>query len=192
MKSICRIVAMLFASVIALAVSSCAGSGSANVPVSNESATRSLESSSGPVHNFRFIAVSHNPVSGDNIVIAGDGRFGPNQALGSGSYTQWHVVGSAPFPVTASGTWHVTQFVSFTPNGTFGAIMSGVLTIKINLLQATPSRTVIPATATVYCNIGPGNLFVGHPEGVKLVEPSATFDTLVGATNATNFSAGPE
>jgi hypothetical protein len=191
MRNISRIAATLFLCCAAFGVSGCGGSSSAGVPLSNDAAARTLQSSS-PVHNFRFMAVGHNSVSGDNMIVGGDGRFGPNQALGSGSYTQFHPVAVPPASVITAGTFHVTQFVSFTPAGTFGALEAGVLTLKVNLLQSIPNHKVIPATLIVYCNIAAAALMVGHPEGIKLVEATATFETVEGLPAATGFSAGPE
>jgi hypothetical protein len=193
MKYISQTVATLVLCAAALGVSGCGGGGSSSgVPRSNNSAMRNSHESSSPVHHFRFTAFSHDAISGDNILIGGDGRFTEHEASGSGSYTQFHPTSAVPPAVTAAGTYQVTQFVSFTSPGAFGAIEAGVLVVKVNLLQTTPNRAQFPAALTVYCNIGFAGLTVGHLEGVKPQEPEVTFDSVQGLPGITSFSAGPE
>jgi hypothetical protein len=141
------------------------------------------------VQHFRFLAVAVAS-SADSIIFQGDGKFNRVAASGSGSYTEFNPsIGSPPFPIISAGTWRVTRFISFTSPGAYGFGESGILTVGVNLIQKFPTPALIPAVLTEFCNIPPGNLSVGHPEGIQLTEPSKIFTQLM---EGTGFSTTPE
>ncbi len=137
--------------------------------------------------NFHFVAVSIADPT-DLVILNGDGKFGPSNVNGGGSFTHFNPTGFPPFPIVASGTWKARRLVSFTPVGTYGADESGTLVIDVDLIPA--SGIKIPGTITVNCNIPPGGLSTGSPEGVTLVVDGLTF--VPTGTGATVFTTGNE
>ena len=132
--------------------------------------------------HFKFVALSAAS-SADSVIFQGQGAFNQGEAEGSGGYTEFNPsIGSPPFPVISAGTWHLAQFQSFAFNGRYGDLVSGILVVRVILNQNFPTSAQIPAVLTVFCNIPPANLKVGHPEGIQLVEASKTFTQVAGFT----------
>lgn len=123
-----------------------------------------------------------NSALNQQIIFSGDGGFSADRATvhASGSFTHFDNSVPAPKPIIAFGTWTATGFTSYTELGTYGAQASGILVVSINLV--TSSGDVIPATLKVVCNVPPGNLFTGSPEGITLTVGGNTFTPVAGVT----------
>lgn len=143
--------------------------------------------------NFVLITATSRVGGSDLIILNGAGKFNKAQVEGGGSFTHFDAVGSPPFPILGSGTWKAKRLVSFTPTSpaTYGGHAGGVLEMDVHLVPTVGS--VIPATLKVVCNIPPGAMDTGQPEGTVLTIPalSATFGPS-GPVAATLFSTGVE
>ncbi len=166
--------------ILVIAILSVLVAASVSVPV--------LTSLVRPVHADTERIVHLADVAGNSalnqlIIFSGDGGFSADKATvhASGSFTHFdNSVAVAPKPIIAFGTWTATGFTSYTEVGTYGAQASGILVVSINLV--TSSGTVIPATLKVVCNVPPGGLFTGSPEGITLTVGGNTFTPVNGVT----------
>lgn len=128
-----------------------------------------VDSSAGNYTNFHFLAVNE-AIDGDdvhNILVAGHGKITRGNAVGNGSFS--HQLVSAPGlpkPILAEGTWKAKRLVSFDVLGTYGIVVSGVVTMEVHLVPN--DDPVIPAMLEVVCNVPPAGLFTGKPEGYVL------------------------
>jgi hypothetical protein len=123
-----------------------------------------------------------NSALAQQIIFSGDGGFSADKATvqARGSFTQFDNSVPAPKPIIAFGTWTATGFTSYTEFGTYGAQASGILVVSINLV--TSSGAVIPATLKVVCNVPPGGIFTGSPEGITLTLGGNIFTPVAGVT----------
>lgn len=77
----------------------------------------------------------------------------------------------------ASGTWDVTDFVSYvrtTPVSDYGRIRSSILTVTVVLRPDAGGS--LAGTLQVICNVGPAGISTGQPEGFRLNLPGAGFN----------------
>jgi len=140
--------------------------------------------------NLHFAAVSTAASAGAKgvVLMAGDGRFTSSHILAHGIYQ--HIDTTTPKPNTLlnAGTWKTTSLVSFKSIGTYGVQASGVLTMKVDLVQDIPSPAVMPATLTVVCNIPFVPLITGKDEGFSLDAPFGSFEPETPTVGITIFS----
>jgi hypothetical protein len=146
---------------------------------------------------FTFMVISFaDTIDGvaHTLVMAGDGHFTSSQVVGSGIFNHLDTAApGVPKPLLAFGTWKAKRLISFELVGTYGAQVSGVLDMEINLVPA--EGPVIPATLEVICNVGFAGLFTGEDEGVVLTIPDAPFGPFVPAVpplGLTTFTIGNE
>jgi hypothetical protein len=140
--------------------------------------------------NLHFAAVSTAASIGAKgvVLMAGDGRFTLSHIQGHGIYQ--HIDPTTPKPNTIlnAGTWKTTSLVSFKSIGTYGVQASGILTMKVDLVQDIPSPAVMPATLTVVCNIPFAPLVTGEDEGFSLDAPFGLFEPQMPTVGITIFS----
>jgi hypothetical protein len=140
--------------------------------------------------NLHFAAVSTSASIGAKgvVLMAGDGRFTSSHIQGHGIYQ--HIDPTTPKPNTIlnAGTWKTTSLVSFKSIGTYGVQASGILTMKVDLVQDIPSPAVMPATLTVVCNIPFAPLVTGEDEGFSLDAPFGLFEPQMPTVGITIFS----
>ncbi len=119
--------------------------------------------------NFHFLAISQAIDGGDvhNLLMGGHGQVAPGNAVGNGSFQHQLVSDPATIkPILGQGTWKAKRLVSWSVLGTYGIGVAGVLKMEVNLVpDGGPS---FPAMLEVVCNIPPGDLFTGKPEGYVL------------------------
>lgn len=137
--------------------------------------------------SFTVVAAAAGP---DRIVLTGDGKFNSNQVVANGTFLHFLDGGTPPLAIVGAGTWKARRLTSFTQTGTYGPGISGILLMEVDLVPSAGGG-IVPATMQVVCNIPPGGLFTGSPEGVTLeiLASGATFNPLAGNTF---FSAGVE
>jgi hypothetical protein len=126
-------------------------------------------SGKGVYTNFHFLALSRafDGLDEHNILMGGHGKITPGNVVGNGSIQ--HTLVSAPGspkPILGEGTWKATSLVSWDVLGTYGIGVAGVLIMDINLVP--DGGSPFPALLEVVCNIPPGGLFTGKPEGYVL------------------------
>ena len=147
-------------------------------------------SDSGGQMNLHFAAVSSaaSPGAKGVVLMAGDGKFNSSNIQAHGMFQ--HVDPTTPKPNTIlhAGTWKSTDFVSFTTLGSYGVQASGILTMKVDLIQDIPSSAVMPATLTVVCNIPFVPFITGKPEGFTLDAPFGSFAPETPTVGITIFS----
>ena len=130
---------------------------------------------------FRFVVAMAADGTSDVLIIDGAGRFGKKHVKGGGSFT--HFRATAGLPIVAFGRWKAKKFVGFTENGTFGAHISGILDLEIEV-KPKGGHTLKGVQMEVVCNL-PG-LETGLAEKVKVGggDLPLTFDTPVLAATA--------
>lgn len=154
-----------------------AGIGSlalAGVPV-----LQGVARAAGSQTNFHFVCVSQISGTSDQVAISGDGMIGPATAVGDGAFAHFQAVGSPPFPIVGTGSWRARSLESFDVVGQYGVLVSGIAEMGIDLVT---EGGVVPATLEIVCNIGPGGLGTGEPEGIFLTVDDATFEPTLGLT----------
>ncbi len=130
--------------------------------------------------NFTFAVILNRSVAGaDQIIFNGHGSFNGAQVVGGGSFTRFTPCAAPPCSIVASGTWKAGNLISFTSAGTFAANEAGVLETNADLVGSDGSLT--PVTVKVVCNVPPGNLSTGQPEGVTLTLPDGSTFVAKGA-----------
>ena len=127
---------------------------------------------------FRFTVVSALTTGPDLIAINGNGSFGTSSIRGGGAFTHFVPEGSPPFPIVAAGFWSTRELLSFESFGTYGTLESGILEMTIVFRVTIPGPGKVPVTAKVACNVGPGGLSTGEPEGVTLTGSDFEFEPL--------------
>lgn len=127
--------------------------------------------------NYRWMSISRNPDETEQIVMNGDGRVNSRRVTGGGNFIHVELGGAPPFPLLATGTWRAKKLVSLDIIGTFGTFAAGILVMDIHMLPVDGGR--IPAQVTMNCNIPPGALFTGLPEGYFLDVEGQTFSPWV-------------
>lgn len=85
-----------------------------------------------------------------------------------------------------SGTWNVTDFVSYNagtpPFGDYGRVRASIL--EVTVVLRSDAGGSIPGTLKIACNIGFAGISTGKPEGFELSVPGFNFDTpVVGLTH---------
>jgi hypothetical protein len=140
--------------------------------------------------NLHFAAVSTAASAGTKgvLLMAGDGRFGSSNIQAHGIFQHIDTTTPKPNTILNAGTWKATSLVSFTSIGTYGVQASGILTLKVDLVQDIPSSAVMPATLTVVCNIPFAPLMTGKPEGFTLDAPFGSFEPQMPTVGITIFS----
>ncbi len=125
---------------------------------------------------FIFAAVSYrttNP-AGEVIVLNGAGSANGDGAHGGGCY---NIVNTGspglPKPLKEFGEWTVTELISWTPIGTYGANMAGTLLMAVQLSPA--GGAPYDGTLEVVCNIPFVPFLTGKPEGFTLTTPNGTY-----------------
>lgn len=122
---------------------------------------------------YRWMSVSRNPGQTEQIVMNGDGLVNHGQVTGGGNFIHVQLGGPPPLPLLGTGTWRARKLVSFETIGTFGTFAAGTLVMDTWLLPVQGGR--VPAQVTVNCNVPPGGLFTGLPEGFFLDVGGQTF-----------------
>lgn len=128
---------------------------------------------------FYFQALSHIgdlplPESADAIVMSGFGRFRGRHVQGGGEFVHFDGTKIPSLDFKATGRWKATRFISFTEVGTWGVAVSGILTVRANVLPCDGSP-IKGATVEIVCNIGPAGLGTpGTVEGFTLTLPDGT------------------
>ncbi len=121
--------------------------------------------------NFHFVSLSTAAIIGGvhhTFLMAGDGVITPGNVVGNGTFqhTDTDPAKPIPKPILAEGTWKAKRLVNWAPIGSYGVVVAGVLKMEVNLVpDGGPS---FPAMLEVVCNIPPGDLFTGKPEGYVL------------------------
>jgi hypothetical protein len=140
---------------------------------------------------FRFVVVSVTPTGSDLVAINGAGKFGDSWVRGRVSFTHWVPTGSPPFPIVAAGYWRATSFAGFTSNGVYGTLESGILELGATFRTTIPGPARLPAEMRVVCNVGPGALLTGEPEGVFIHVAGLEFEPLEPELGLTIFVPAP-
>jgi hypothetical protein len=128
---------------------------------------------------FYFVALSHVgdlplPQSADSILMSGFGRFGRSGVEGGGEFVHFDGTQIPAAPVTATGQWRATRPITFTEVGTWGAAVSGILTIGAKLLPC-DGPPIKGARLEIVCNLGPAGIGTpGTVEGYTLTLPDGT------------------
>jgi hypothetical protein len=139
---------------------------------------------------FHFAAVSQpaSPGAKGLLVMAGDGRFTSSHVEGHGVFSHPDTTTPKPNTILNAGTWKATSPVSFTLVGIYGVTASGILTMKVDLVQDIPSPALMSAMLTVVCNIPFVPLMTGKPEGFSLDAPFGSFEPQTPTAGITIFS----
>ncbi len=120
--------------------------------------------------NFHFLAISQaiDDTGGvHNLLMGGHGIITPGNVVGNGSFQHQLASDPAPIkPILGEGSWKVKRLVNWNEIGTYGIGVAGVLNLEVNLVPENGSS--FPASLEVVCNIPPGGLFTGKPEGYVL------------------------
>jgi hypothetical protein len=120
-------------------------------------------------HFLVFDAVSGTT---DRMLITGDGGFNGNEAHGGGTFDHFRMVGSAPLPVVASGTWKANDVVSFTHSPTnHGGVFEGGVLVMHATFYPKGQPAISNVTVEVDCNLGPIGFSTGKTEGVIVTFP---------------------
>jgi hypothetical protein len=141
--------------------------------------------------DFRFVSFTDGPTIGavkHRIGMNGNGHFAGGGVEGSGTFTHFNELSAVPKTIIAAGTWKAQRFVSFTQPAvnTWGGFVSGILVCEIRVVpDASFGLDRFSATLTVICNIGPGGISTGLPEGFTLDTPTIDFTTPVAVPTAT-------
>jgi hypothetical protein len=145
---------------------------------------------SGAHMNFHFAAASQaaSPGAKGVVLMAGDGRFTSSHIEGHGMFQHVDTTTPKPNAIPNAGTWQATSLVSFMLVGAYGVQASGILTMKVDLVQDIPSPAVLSATLAVVCNIPFVPLVTGKPEGFSLDAPFGSFKPQTPAVGITLFS----
>jgi hypothetical protein len=139
--------------------------------------------------NLHFAALSQaaSPGAKGVVLMAGDGTFTSAHIHAHGIFEHIDPTTAKPNTILNAGTWNTTKLVSFTLTGTYGVQASGILTIKVDLVQQIPSPTVMPATLTIVCNIPFVPLLTGKDEGFSLDAPFGSFEPQTPTVGITIF-----
>jgi hypothetical protein len=148
------------------------------------------EGDAGAHMNLHFAGLSQatSPGAKGVVLMAGDGRFTSSHIEGHGMFEHIDTTTPKPNTILNGGTWKATSPVSFTLVGTYGVQASGILTMKVDLVQDIPSPAVMTATLTVVCNIPFVPLVTGKPEGFSLDAPFGLFGPETPTVGITLFS----
>lgn len=128
--------------------------------------------------NFHFLAISDAAVI-DNVhhrfLMSGNGSIMPNNVVGNGTFQHTDVdpAKPTPQPILGEGTWMAKRLNSWHQIGTYGVGISGILDMDVILVPIEGEK--VSANLVVVCNIPPGGLFTGQPEGYVLTIPGAPF-----------------
>ncbi len=144
--------------------------------------------------NLHFAALSQaaSPGAKGVVLMAGDGRFTSSHIHAHGIFEHIDPTTPKPNAILNAGTWKTTKLVSFTSIGTYGVQASGILTVKVDLVQQIPSPAIMPATLTVVCNIPFVPLITGQDEGFSLDAPFGSFKPQMPTVGITIFGTANE
>ncbi len=135
--------------------------------------------------NFHFLALSTGG-GAHLLLMSGNGVMTPGNVIGHGSFQ--HTENGV---ILGEGTWKAKRLIEWAPIGNFGIGFAGVLTMAIHLVPN--NGPVVPATLAVTCNIPPGGLFTGNPEGYVLTIPNVlTFSPFTPPIGITWFTRAVE
>jgi hypothetical protein len=155
--------------------------------------TRAAGQEPDSAKSYTFVAVGQDAASGEQIILNGAGTFDAVQSAvtGGGSFTVFTAAGAPPLPIVASGTYEAKHFQSFTPTtpATYGAYAGGILIMTVDL-KPDGQRMIRGATLKVVCNLPPGGIDTGQPEGPTLTLPDGSTFAPVEALDV--FSAGSD
>jgi hypothetical protein len=152
----------------------------ASLPVAGGLASPAWAGNDNGGTRFRFAVLSTTATGSDVVAINGAGSFGGSWIRGGGSFTHWLPTGSPPFPIAAAGFWQATQLISFDPNGVYGTLKSGILVARARFRVTKPAsaRGRVHGRLKIVCNVGPGGLLTGLPEGVFIRVAGFEFEPL--------------
>jgi hypothetical protein len=151
----------------------------------------------GELLGYHVVAVSargHAPQPGMPqhwVIVVGSGDFHGSHVSGGGSFVHFlnpGAGGSPPFEVVADGTWKAREVMNANIIGTYGGLAAGTLELGVDLtVRAT--RAVVPAMLKIVCNIDPGGLQTGGPEGFTLTTgaPAGPFEPMHPELGLTSF-----
>ena len=142
--------------------------------------------------HFAALSTAASPGAKGVVLMAGDGMFTSSHVQGHGIYEHIDPTTPKPNAILHAGTWMTTSLVSFTSIGIYGLQASGILTMKVDLVQEIPSPAVMPATLTVVCNIPFAPLITGRDEGFSLEAPFGLFEPETPTVGITIFSTVDE
>jgi hypothetical protein len=146
-----------------------AGAGSLSLAASSVLSGLAAGAAKGSYTNFHFLALSQ-AVDGEdvhNLLMGGHGIITSGNVVGNGSFQHQLASDPAPIkPILGEGSWKVKRLVNWTVIGTYGIGVAGILNLEVNLVPENGSS--FPAMLEVVCNIPPGGLFTGKPEGYVL------------------------
>jgi len=120
---------------------------------------------------FFFQVVSKSTTGSDLLIISGCGNITQGGVSGGGSFVHFVPEDGPPFPIEATGTWTADALIGYEPIGNYGALTAGIMRMTATA-HLEPHELDVPVDLRVVCNIGPGNLFTPHEEGVTVRVPS--------------------
>lgn len=140
--------------------------------------------------NLHFAALSKaaSPGAKGVVLMAGDGRFTTSNIEAHGIFEHIDTTTPKPNAILNAGTWKATRLVDFTPSGTYGVQVAGILTMEVDLVQDIPASAVMPAALTVVCNIPFAPFLTGKDEGFSLDAPFGSFEPESPTVGITIFS----
>jgi hypothetical protein len=145
-------------------------------------AEEELEGEGGERRQATFVALSQGPTIGGiqhRIVMNGKIIFNAERgrAVGGGSLTHFDNAPPVPKPIIASGLWKTVEFLDYDTLDLppYGVIQASILDVGI---VAGAGEEQISAQLRVVCNVGPGGISTGEPEGFVLDVPESPFGPL--------------
>ena len=135
--------------------------------------------------HFTYVTLSNGGLDNGvlhRLVMNGRGHFDADDGEANGGGEFIHFDGnSGPPPLTliASGTWEVTEFISWAPfdqdPNPYGQVIAGTLVMEVRLFPNGNDDDGIPAILTVVCNVPPAGINTGMPEGIFLAIDGGLF-----------------
>ena len=124
--------------------------------------------------NFRWMGVSDNTAEGvaETVVMSGNGWVIDGEVTASGSYNHT-AAGPPPQELLSYGTWQADSLVSLEIIGTYGAVAAGTIVMDVTLFPE--GGDPVAAQILMNCNVPPGSLFTGLPEGCVLTMGDSEF-----------------
>src|SRR5437660_1753288 len=108
---------------------------------------------------FHFAGLGYDTANptGDQLIMAGGGRFNPSgsAAEGGGCYQRYNTGAPGfPKPILEAGSWRAGRLISWTPvpgNNPYGVTAAGIAVMSVRLSPV--GAPAYPATLKIVCNI---------------------------------------
>lgn len=113
----------------------------------------------------------------DWVILVGNGQIHGSDGMGGGSLVHIQFPGPnvpPPFNVVGHGMWRCKDLMSKNIIGTYAGLAAGIVEMNIEAMVVELGQWV-PAMLKITCNVGPGGLQTGEPEGFTLTVPEFPF-----------------